>query len=154
MRLARCRGRSASEIKLASCEIKNTIFRSEKERPLKYLCLFTLKPLARLLATHPPTRGPKSKAKMKYAINEPDAGSKSDFDSRRTFLFYFFFRYEHESQHRGFVCGLFGLRAKNNIPIAYFWSLPARRIKSCDSLYFRFELYGHVRTLLLLAKRK
>lgn len=76
MRLARCRGRSASEIKLASCEIKNTIFRSEKERPLKYLCLFTLKPLARLLATHPPTRGPESGAKMKYAINEPDAGAR------------------------------------------------------------------------------
>lgn len=94
MRLARCRGRSASEIKLASCEIKNTIFRSEKERPLKYLCLFTLKPLARLLATHPPTRGPESEAKMKYAINEPDAGarkkgSKSEFDSTRN-LFYFF----------------------------------------------------------------
>lgn len=66
---------------------------------------------------------------MKYAINEPDAGEKISV---------------RESLLRGFVCGLFGQRAKNNIPIAYFRRCQQKSTKSCDSLYFRRSGNCHV----------
>lgn len=60
---------------------------------------------------------------MKYAINEPDADEKKTFerlDKNSFYILYFISIFSvHESQLRGFICGLFGLRAKNNIPIAY-----------------------------------
>lgn len=57
--------------------------------------------------------------KWNMQLMNPMQAKKKTFRRLNKNSFYFIFFSVHESQRRGFICGLFGLRVKNNIPIAY-----------------------------------